>query len=228
MEMINSVLAEGMPMEKLTLSTFHIQNQHAIAAEEALIAMHANVSIELHRRNPDSPPKPSPFKFPEPTSFGTWYRRVAEQRVSPLSTIFLSSLSYSNFDDQILHLAEFHRASFQYSSLRYVRAYGIVLWEADLKGADISRSHLEDANCMKGNFENSLLQGSILDGARFTESNLEQADLSDSSVMAANFEGANLFHSQLDDVDLSETNIEIEETEVRSPTIWNEGNGGLR
>ena len=79
-----------------------------------------------------------------------------------------------------------------FNRLRQIGSFTLNLNRTDLKGANLERGELNDAN-----FESAILSGSKLDFANLSNTNLSNADLSDTSLVSTNFSNANLSNANL-------------------------------
>ena len=89
-----------------------------------------------------------------------------------------------------------------FNRLRQIGSFFLNLDGVDLKGANLERGMLNDAN-----FENAILSGSKLDFANFSNANLANADLSNTNLVSTNFSNANLANATLSDSTIVETNF---------------------
>ena len=158
-----------MPMEKLDpRPNFHVENQQARNAEEALLAV-LNICARLTQ-------KLSEIEWSSRDSFSTWISRLQGQRVGPY-VFCLNCLSFLQLSGCLLYFKDFYMANLKRADLR-----GAHLSEANLERAHLPRANLSRASLSWANLREAHLEGANLSGA-----NLERANL-----RGAHLEGANL------------------------------------
>ncbi|MBD2165076.1 pentapeptide repeat-containing protein [Calothrix membranacea FACHB-236] len=214
--LISYMLKNGMPMQKLQLSTFQEANRQARNAEEALLAV-LNACARATK-------KVSQIKWPSPEAFGNWISRLRGQRDDFDSNVFcLNCLSFLDLQNCILFYQDFYNANFVQANLagaNFVQAglEGTDFERADLSGAYLARADFEMANLIGTRFEEADLEkaylaGACLAGANLLGANLEganllEANLFEANLLGANLEGANLFGANFERANLLGANLE--------------------
>jgi uncharacterized protein YjbI with pentapeptide repeats len=179
-KMVDSLLQQGMPMEKLThLSTFNQANRQACNAEEALLA-----ALSVCARHTG---EISQINWPSPDAAGEWLARLNGQRSDSNDSICWNCLSYLGLSSQNLRMANLSRADLREANLS----------RANLTRADLSRADLREANLSRAN----------LNRADLNRANLSRADLCEANLSRANLRGANLSGANLSEADLSGTDL---------------------
>jgi uncharacterized protein YjbI with pentapeptide repeats len=89
----------------------------------------------------------------------------------------------------------------------------VLLWEANLEGADLVGANLEGADLVGANLEGARLAGANLEGADLVRANLEGAYLSRANLEGArlfggNLQGSYLVGANLEDIYLTGANLE--------------------
>ncbi|MFK3906904.1 pentapeptide repeat-containing protein [Pseudomonas monteilii] len=181
--LFNIVLSNAMPMETLNkIQSFESAMFQARNSEEALLAaLNACALKNL---------KISAIKHPTVTSFGTWFKRIQEQRNGPASCLAASCLSWLNLNHCCFDFADLWNANLSNSTLRQARGYRIVM------GSIVARS-TDFTEC---DFQNGFFGHAVLDKAQFTGATLNGADFKVSSLNNCDFTSA-----ILDTADLSKT-----------------------
>lgn len=161
--LIESAVAHGMPMERLGLPRFQEMLRQSRNAEEALLALHcacARLTQDVVE-----------IKWPSPTAFGEWLRRLQGQRTGPKNTLAQNSLDHLNLRGCVINMADLHNANLSRANLS----------EANLNGANLS-----GANLSEGNLREADLIGANLSGANLTKANLEKSILIRSYMIESN------------------------------------------
>jgi|JI6StandDraft_1071083.scaffolds.fasta_scaffold01290_5 uncharacterized protein YjbI with pentapeptide repeats len=203
-KLINALLRQGMPMEKLGLPDFLKMQFQARNAEEALLlALSATARVTKQL---------SEISWPEPTSFGAWIKRLQGQRGSSNNAGVLHALDWLCLDKQVTYSADLFCANLRYSSCKGMIVRGANLIGADLSGAnligadlssaDISVAYLEGTDLTHANLSHAELVHAILSGADLTRADLGYADLSNAILIRAD-----LSHSKLIDADMREVDL---------------------
>lgn len=174
-QLFNIVLSSAMPMEKLThlqnFETFIFQSRNS---EEALLA----VMNSCAQRNQ----KISEIVHPTQTTFGTWFKRIQEQRNGPQSSLAAGCLSWMNLNSTCFDFADFWGANVSHSTFIAARGHRIVLGAGNASYADFSQSNFEGGNFRRTDFRN----------ASFESAYLEEADFSSAYFGETNFRGSKL------------------------------------
>jgi uncharacterized protein YjbI with pentapeptide repeats len=206
--LINHVLRQGTPMEKLTTEkrlTFKEEMRQARNAEEALlVALNACALITKELSN---------VSFPKDYSIGDWLRKLH-------SFITRQNLRYLNLVTARLDEANLAEANLAEANLLEANLAEANLAEANLKGAFFERANLFRANLIGANLEQAYLYGTYLErtnlyGAYLVEANLTGANLIGAYLVEANLTGANLVEASLDEANLIGANLE--------QAIWQNG-----
>ena len=160
-----------MPMEKLDpRPNFHVENQQARNAEEALLAV-LNTCAHLTK-------KLSEIEWSSLQSFGTWISRLQGQRIS-LGDFCLNCLSFLQLQNCWLVFKNFYEANLQEANLQ----------EANLRGANLQGANLQEANLLGANLQGANLQEAYLLGANLQGANLQEANLRGANLQGANLQG---------------------------------------
>jgi uncharacterized protein YjbI with pentapeptide repeats len=184
-DLINHVLRQGTPMEKLTTEkrlTFKEEMRQARNAEEALlVALNACAIITTEISSVD---------FPDDWSLCNWLTRLS----STISNQNIGKLDLSHVNLVGLDIRE---ADFKDASLPDANFLGANLKGANFNGANLLNACLERANLSQTNFE----------GANLSYANLVRSDLSHATLVGADLEYANLCTALLYKSDFSGTNL---------------------
>ncbi len=190
--LINRVLQEGLPMQRIEgLKSFQVANEHAIAAEEALLALHCAVNQAAYKagelgvlgrdgQGQNVERLPFDVDWPDRTSLGTWLARLTgmgEYGDRPVAT----------------------------RSLRFLPLTRVMLRGANLEGANLVGANLNGANLNRANLVRANLLRANLNGANLVGAHLVGADLSGADLSVANLVRANLRQATIDLVALSKT-----------------------
>jgi uncharacterized protein YjbI with pentapeptide repeats len=206
------MLCHGMPMEQLQLATFKIELDQARNAEETLLASlnsFARVTGEA-----------SLIEHPDPTTFGTWLKRIQGQRntvnlvPSVLSFLKLEScnLTLSDMWDADLSFSGMKNSSLLFANLRHANLANAKLAHAKLVSAnfinaDLTRADLTHANLTGANLTNAKLACANLTNANLTNADLTYTKLAHAELIHANLTNARLFYTDLTDADLTGANL---------------------
>ena len=154
-----------MPMEKLDpRPNFHVENQQARNAEEALLAV-LNTCAHLTK-------KLSEIEWSSLQSFGTWISRLQGQRIS-LGDFCLNCLSFLQLQNCWLVFKNFYEANLQEANLQEANLLGANLQGANLQGANLQEAYLLGANLQGANLQEANLRGANLQGANLQGTILE-------------------------------------------------------
>ena len=194
------VLRHGMPMELVQISPFRDALFQSRNAEEALLAaLNACARVTV---------KVSAIMHPNPTAFGSWFRRIQGQRGGDESVLAAGCLSYLDLRGAVLHISDFYQANFRCSDLRDVFAAFACFIRADMVGADLRNAHIYQTNLSGANLQGAILERAILSGANLKEANLEGANLEGASLEGANLEGADVHGAHLQEAHLKGAHLE--------------------
>ena len=192
-QLFNIVLSSAMPMEKLThlqnFETFLFQSRNA---EEALLAVMNSCAL----RNQ----KVSGIVHPTQTTFGSWFKRIQEQRNGPQSSLAAGCLSWLNLNSTCFDFADLWGANVSYSTFVGARGHRVVLASADAGHADFSQSNFEGGYFRRTNLRNASFDSAYLTDANFAhaffgetnfrKSKLNYAVMTDTDESACDFTGA--------------------------------------
>lgn len=181
--LFNIVLSNAMPMETLTkLSSFESAMFQARNAEEALLATLNACALKNK--------KICAIKHPTVTTFGTWFKRIQEQRNGPTSCLAAACLSWLNLEHCCFDFTDFWSANLSNSTLRKARGYRTVMGSIIALSTDFTDS----------DFQNGFFSHATLDNSQFTGATLIGADFTMSKINNCNFANA-----VIDEVDFSKT-----------------------
>src|SRR5215213_9917721 len=215
--LFNFVLRHAMPMEQLQIATFREAMFQSRNAEEGLLVA-LNVCAQTIGRR-------SVIQQPEPTTFGTWLRRIEGQRGSeglvrrslsflalPGANLFsndligarLASSDFEGTEASFLFAAfgDLSSANFKNANLMYAR-----LFNTKFSKTNFERARLDDADMHMANLEGANLTDANLTGANLTDASLTDANLRDANLTRANLRDANLTGANLTDANLEGTNL---------------------
>ena len=168
-KLFSYMLRHHMPIEQLQLPTFGQALFESRNAEEALLVMLNACAVITGIV--------SKIEQPDPTAFGTWFRRIQGQRIGPGSVLAAECLSFLNLANAFLDISDCYGANFEHSNLRNIRAYHCCFQRANLAGADLQRAYLESANLEGANLEGAKLKGANLKGAKLRGARMKGAEL---------------------------------------------------
>lgn len=196
--LFNHLLVNGMPMEKITtLVSFPDSLFQARNAEESLLAaMNACALASSQISN---------ILHPNKVAFGTWLKRIQQQRTGPEHTLLLSCMSWLNLSGICLDLADLYAADISNSNLEKAFGFRIALGRATAIDTNFSNVNFNDAFFCLGDFEranfaNARLQQANFDDTTCTEANFAGADLSNASFKDATIMNATLTGADITDV----------------------------
>lgn len=153
-ELISFSLAAGWPMNRFPGLKFAEQARWARNAESALVICLNACARATEQR--------SDIKWPNVTAFGDLLKRLQGQRGGAANRAFQSSLSFTNFDNSVLHMADLYGANLANASLREILAEYASFTSANLSGADLTGA----------NFGQTFMDDANLDGAIFSQESL--------------------------------------------------------
>ena len=193
-QLFSYMLRHGSPMEKLQLPTFNLMLFQSRNAEEALLAaMNACARVTG---------KLSEIQPPEPTTFGTWLKRIQGQRKGSENVLAYDCLSYLDLNSNCLELADLFAANLTHSNLQETTAGLAILKVADLSGANLGGVYLSRANLSRAELREANLSGANLREANLREANLREANLREADLRRAYLSGADLREANLSGADL--------------------------
>ncbi len=198
--LFSCMLKNGSPMELLQIRTFKetlIQSRNA--EESLLVVMNAVARITK---------QVSMIEHPDPSAFGTWFRRIQGQRVGPESVIAAKCLSFLELSEIFLDMSDLYEADFSFSKMNSLSGLLSNYEGANLRGAHLEGAHLEGANLRGANLGGANLRGANLRGAHLSLANLIGANLIGANLILAHLEGAHLRGTNLERANLRGTNLE--------------------
>ncbi|MEN3328683.1 MAG: hypothetical protein V7638_3490 [Acidobacteriota bacterium] len=196
--LFNFVLRHAMPMEQLQIATFREMMFQSRNAEEALVVA-LNVCAQTIGKR-------SVIQQPEPTTFGTWLKRIEGQR---RSKVIRRSLSFLTLPDVNLFSHDLVEATLISSDFggTYANFLGAShgnLSSANFKNASLIRARFSSSNLSDANFDRANLRDADMRWANLKGASLKRADLEGADLRAANLEGADLEETNLKGVKVDE------------------------
>ncbi|OQW64111.1 MAG: hypothetical protein BVN29_14120 [Nitrospira sp. ST-bin5] len=188
------MLRHGMPMEQLQHGSFKDVLFQVRNAEEALLVA-LNACARVSKQT-------STIEVPDPTAFGSWFKRIQGQRTGPDSVLGTDCLSFLALNDAFLDIGDFYGANLQRTKLQGSRARFACFSRANLSNSDLRESILIGAN-----LEGTDLRGANLKGARLQRANLKRANLEDANLEGADLREANLEDANFEGADLKDANL---------------------
>ncbi len=189
-EMIEYMLSNGMPMEKLEgRLSYAEQRKQARNAEEALLAC-LNACARCTQQI-------STINWPDTISAGGWIKSLQGQRITAENCLAMQCLNYISFKACTLYMSDFYHANMCHCDLRHSRATFSIFRGAGLIGSDLGH-----ANFFYSNLEDVDLHGANLENASLQCTNLLAANLRNANLRNANLQGANLENADLQDANL--------------------------
>jgi uncharacterized protein YjbI with pentapeptide repeats len=183
--LIESVLANGMPMEKMGLSNFQEMLRQSCNAEEALLVLHATCAYQTK--------EVISLNLQDEISFGSWlYHIRSNGNYLIYDSLAFLDLEFAQLFGQIAFEANFQGANLTNADLAASFLDCAYMFEARLVKADLSNTCLNSAFLQDAN-----LEGACLANADLRLANLEGANFKDADITGANFEGANLKNTNL-------------------------------
>lgn len=181
--LLGFAIRKGMPMEKLGLNNFKTMMEYSRNAEECLMVIHHACAQKTQRV--------SDIDFGEDrTAFGTWLKRIQQQRSIHNNMQILSCLSHLNLENSNLLISNLLFANLEGCNLKRASLNSSVLELSNLKNvdfreADLFNVRLNNANLKGANFEGASLYYADLDGAHLSGANLERANLLRANLLRA-------------------------------------------
>lgn len=197
--LFNVLLKTAMPMEKLTpLPNFETAIFKARNAEEALLAS-MNACAKHNKKIIE-------IQHPNQTAFGSWLKRIQEQRNGPQSALVAECLSWLNLNNICLDFADLWAADISYSTFRKTRGYKIVLSSARAVKTDFTQGEFQGGYFTHSNFKDATFESSLL----------QQSDFSNCGFGAASFRGAQLERADFKGASIEECNFEATSRQKKS------------
>jgi uncharacterized protein YjbI with pentapeptide repeats len=214
--LINFVLRNGMPMDKLSpRPTFHEESKQARNSEEALLCL-LNVCANLTERV-------SKIDWPSTLACGEWISRLRRptldlEKVNVMEFLSLLDLEGCVFTRNNLSWANLSRTNLKDASLAFADLYKATLDGADLQNCKLTEARLRKVSLNEPEKYLPQFRGAHLTGAWFLAANLEGADLSNldlsyaqlgsTNLRGANLENTSLMFASIFDVVLEGANLE--------------------
>lgn len=187
--LINCVLREGMPCERLTGVSFNEMRRRAGNAEMALLVMLYCCTGVTDRL--------AEVDWPDATSFKDWLRQLrAMDHAVPLLFHRLSVVGQN--------VAKYNLSNFKFSKA-VLRA--TILRGANLSGATLAGADLINANLRTADLSSAILQDANLQFADLTSARLTHTNLRDANLQGVDFSNANLEHALLQSADLCSADL---------------------
>ena len=235
--LVGYAVQNGMPMERVAVTTFKEAMRQSRNAEECLMVVH----YVCARKNK----KVSEINFGDnPVSFGEWIRRLQGQRDSLKKRyLILDCLNAINLVDLKLVGNDFFKANLKRSDLtgsdltgsdfRGAKLKKAVLARAIIREADLRNANLIEANLIEANLRNTDLTGADLTGADLTDADLKCANIVmtycvTTELKRADFRDADLGFANLERANLTEANLERANIERANLTGANLTDADLR
>jgi uncharacterized protein YjbI with pentapeptide repeats len=181
--LFSTMLRHGSPMERLQLPTFNDMVFQSRNAEEALLAA-MNACARVTKIV-------SKIEHPEPTTFGTWIRRMQGQRKGDENVLTLLCLSFIDLERVILDMVDLYGADLGHSDLTLIDADLAILSFANLREARLSGAKLIWASLSGANLSGAKLSGAKLSEADLSEADLRRADLRRAKYLPKQLQAAN-------------------------------------
>ncbi|GCL39090.1 pentapeptide repeat-containing protein [Sphaerospermopsis reniformis] len=239
--LISYMLKYGMPMEKLSISTFQEANRQARNAEEALLAVLnacARVTQKLSQiKWPSLDSKGENIQENKHPDFGNWISRLRGQRVNYDDVFCLNCLSFLDLQNTILTFQDFSLANLQETNLQEVniretnltgaklqgaKLQGAKLQGANLQGANLQLAYLREANLQGANLQDTKLQRANLQVTNLQGANLQNADIQGAKLQGTNLQGANLQRASLQSMNFKSINLQgtnLQETNLQGANL---------
>jgi uncharacterized protein YjbI with pentapeptide repeats len=189
--LIEVVLRQGLPMEQLSLPTYHEATRQARNAEEILLVAVNACAIVTQEL--------SQIKWPTAEAFGNWLSHLRGQRSDgDQFSLCLNSLGFLNLQNSVLVDQDLARAHLNGAHLEQAHLNG-----AHLNGAHLEQVHLEQVHLNGAHLEQANLNGAHLNGAHLNGAHLEQANLNGAHLNGAHLNGAHLEQANLNGAHLN-------------------------
>ena len=205
LDLLSQVVRKHSPMEKSALGTFSEMLRQSRNAEESLLVLHSACALNTKAV--------LDVNWGGNVNFGTWLKRIQEQRSGGENTMALTSMNFMNYDNQFFYIADlfgaklsktsFQRAKFGLANLSFANLSEANLSEADISGALLPKANLSGANLTKADLTGASLTFANLTGADLTGVNLSGADLTEACL-----KGVNLINAKLDGTNFEGANLE--------------------
>jgi uncharacterized protein YjbI with pentapeptide repeats/adenylate kinase family enzyme len=183
--LFNFLIKSAMPMEKLTaLPNFETAMFQARNAEEALLAS-LNACARRNKKICD-------IQHPSQTTFGTWLKRIQEQRNGPQSALVTECLSWLNLNNTCFDFADLWGADISHSTFNKARGYRIVLSSALAIKTDLTQCAFEKGFFTHSDFTDSNFEDGSLYNSDFTSCTFGKSNFRNTKLAQADFKGARI------------------------------------
>jgi len=193
-QLIESAVKHGMPMEKLNLKTFQQMLQQSRNAEEALLAVHYACAAQTETV--------IKIDWGTDVACGEWLKRLQGQRGMDVEKLVLNCLAYLDLSYCNLEFFDFWRANLRGANLENASLELACLMSANLTEANLEYSNLANVNLFVANLSGANLKIAYLKEAYIEHADLEGADLAGAILLNANLEGTNLEGANIEDANL--------------------------
>lgn len=147
--LLTAALRGSWPVERIEKLTFSEQQRYVRNAEETLLAC-LNACARVSRRV-------SSVEWVGETGAGEMIRRLQGQRKGPPNRPVMSCLSYMNYDEQYLDMADLYRANMANSSFCGTHLNYTMMMQANLRGSTFLGAQFQDIN-----WRDAILKGAKL------------------------------------------------------------------
>jgi len=166
-QLIESAVKHGMPMEKLNLKTFQQMLQQSRNAEEALLAIHYACAEQTKAV--------ITIDWGTDAACGEWIKRLQGQRDGQDNKLVSECLAYLDLSSCTLYISDFLDANLRGANLRRAALNVTFLVNANLQETNLAEAGLWRANLERANLEGANLSGANLEGANIEGANFQGA-----------------------------------------------------
>jgi uncharacterized protein YjbI with pentapeptide repeats len=211
--LIEHLLRQGMPMEKLTgLPTFKELDRQSRNAEESLLAA-LNACSEYRK-------DVARIEWAEATSFSKWLSRLSPYRADPTNRVAYRSLSFLDISKQVVDLQDFYSANLKCCQMIGVNSQYSLFMQSSLESATLDGARLEGANLFGANLLGASLKSANLSKARLEGANLQGANLEEAVLERVDFGGANLEGAQMKGANFRRANFVMKSHSFLPKDSW--------
>ncbi len=198
-ELMSAAIEKHMPVERAGTLPFGIAVQYDINASCALMIALNACAVKLKEA--------TSLKFSNDIAFGSFLRRVCPQRSGPESPLLYSALSYLDFSEQCLDLADLYNANLEHTIWNGCQVHLAHFGRANLEGARFKDTRLDwtrfdTARLVNVEFVQCHAQYVSFDSARILD-----AIFAETVLRSADFAGSTIQNSKFEQCDFSRTNI---------------------
>ncbi|PTO69284.1 pentapeptide repeat-containing protein [Vibrio splendidus] len=172
-ELLEAVIVENMPMEKVGQLSFDEMLKHYKNASEALLSLHSSCGSLTGQS--------SNLTLKDKNSFSTFIYTIREHRVGPKNSLALSCLTNLNITEQYFDIHDFYDSKFinnTLSSCSFIRAY-------------ISSSTITKSKFIKCTFNRANLSNSLFESTELLNITALRADFSNTKMKRCIFNSSN-------------------------------------